>query len=512
MLAGLTKMFKKPWVITLCACLKTSYPDHTVIDAAAMNTKPVAMRMHVSIFDRKVKTIMATNQQPSTDTAANNTKHKGWSLYQQAKQIIPGGTQLLSKRPENYLPEQWPCYFQRAKGCQVWDLDGRSFYDMTINGVGACLLGFAYDKVDQAVKQCIDRGTMCTLNDPAEVELAQKLIELHPWASRVRYSRTGGEAMATAVRIARAATKRDKVLFCGYHGWHDWYLAANLAQSEALQEHLLPGLAPNGVPASLQGTSTPFHFGKIDELRQLLEKQGRQTAAIVMEPMRYKLPPQGYLQQIRALADEYNIVLIFDEITAGWRHHIGGIHMTLDVEPDVAVFAKSISNGYPMAAVIGKPMPMDAAQESFISSTYWTESIGPIAALATIKQMQEMNLPNQLRHAGQLVQAGWRKLIEQHKLPAHIEGLPALTHIQFPLPSAEDTQALSTLLTQQMLKRGFLANCAYYATAAHDDNIIDQYLMALDETFADLRLAIDSGNIRNHLHGPVASSGFKRLT
>lgn len=457
---------------------------------------------------------MAVNLQTPAKafSTSGSRESKGWSLYQQAKQVIPGGTQLLSKRPENYLPGEWPCYFQRAKGCQVWDLDGRSFHDMTINGIGACLLGFAHDAVDQAVKQCIDRGTMCTLNDPAEVELAQKLIELHPWASRVRYTRTGGEAMAIAVRIARAATKRDTVLFCGYHGWHDWYLAANLAQNEALQGHLLPGLAPNGVPASLEGTSIPFHYGKIDELRQLLQKHGKQTAAIVMEPMRYQLPPEGYLQEIRALADEYNVVLIFDEITAGWRHHVGGCHLTLGVEPDVAVFAKSISNGYPMAAVIGKPSPMDAAQDSFISSTYWTESIGPIAALATIEQIQKTNLPDQLRHAGQLVQEGWRKLIEQHKLPAHIAGLPALSHIQFELPSPQDTQALTTLLTQQMLDRGFLANNAFYATAAHDNNIIEQYLMALDETFSDLRVALDSGNISKHLRGPVASGGFKRLT
>ena len=436
----------------------------------------------------------------------------GWSLYEQAKKLIPGGTQLLSKRPEMHLPGGWPCYFQRAKGCQVWDLDGRSFLDMMTNGIGACLLGFADDGVDAAVKACIDRGSMCTLNDPVELELARKLIELHPWASCVRYARTGGEVMAVAVRIARAATKRDIVLFCGYHGWHDWYLSANLAEDEALNDHLLTGLDPLGVPQSLRSTALPFHYGQIDQLRQLLERHGRQTAAIVMEPMRYDLPQEGFLEQVRALADQHKVVLVFDEISAGWRHHYGGLHLRLGVEPDMAVFAKSISNGYPMAALIGRPFPMDAAQESFISSTYWTESVGPVAALAALERMQALQLPDRLTRAGELVREGWGQLIERYHIPATISGLPAFMHLQFDLGSEEKSRGLVTLLTQLMLDRGFLANSSFYATAAHEAGVIEQYLAALEETFRELKTALDRDNVTERLRGPVAHSGFQRLT
>ncbi|HEX7009380.1 MAG TPA: aminotransferase class III-fold pyridoxal phosphate-dependent enzyme [Phycisphaeraceae bacterium] len=436
----------------------------------------------------------------------------GWLLYEQAKALIPGGTQLLSKRPEMFLPSGWPCYFQRAKGCRVWDLEGREFIDMTINGIGACLLGFADDAVDAAVKACIDRGTMCTLNDPAELTLAQRLIALHPWAERVRYARSGGEAMAVAVRIARAATGRDVVLFCGYHGWHDWYLSANLAEDRALDGHLLPGLAPKGVPRGLTGTALPFRYGEVDELRSLLERRGKEVAAIVMEPMRYDDPPAGFLEQVRALADEHGAVLIFDEITSGWRHHLGGVHLKFGVSPDVAVFAKSMSNGYPMAAIVGRPFPMDAAQESFISSTYWTESIGPTAALATLERMQALDLPQRLARAGEQVREGWQRLIERHGLPAKVAGRPALMHMSFELGSAQASRSLVTLLTQLMLDRGFLANAAYYATAAHDSAVIDRYLAALDESFGELRAALDQGDVARHLRGPVAHSGFQRLT
>ena len=176
---------------------------------------------------------------------------KGQDLYNEAKKVIPGGTQLLSKRPEMWLPDQWPAYYSKAKGCEVWDLDGNHYYDMSIMGVGANALGYAFDEVDDAAKQAIDNGGMCTLNAPEEVYLAEKLLELHPWAAKVRYAKAGGEAMAMAARIARAYTKKDIVLVCGYHGWHDWYLSANLVKGDPLADVHLQGLAPVGVPRGL---------------------------------------------------------------------------------------------------------------------------------------------------------------------------------------------------------------------------------------------------------------------
>ena len=252
---------------------------------------------------------------------------KGLELYHKARTRIPGATQLLSKRAELHAPEQWPPYYARAKGAEVWDLDGRKFVDMSYAGIGSCILGYADADVDDAVRAAIDAGSMCTLNAPEEVELADLLCELHPWGDMVRYARCGGEAMAVAVRIARARSGREKVAFCGYHGWHDWYLAANLPQGDALDGHLLPGLAPAGVPASLSGTALPFHYNRLDELERIVAANRGELAAIVMEPVRSTEPLAGFLESVRALADDTGAVLVFDEVTAAFRATTGGIHL-----------------------------------------------------------------------------------------------------------------------------------------------------------------------------------------
>ncbi len=327
----------------------------------------------------------------TSDSRAN--LNSGVSLYNIAKKIIPGGTQLLSKRPEMFLPDQWPSYYRKCKGVGIEDLDGNRYIDMSICGVGSCILGYADRDVDAAVKKAIAGGTMSTLNCPEEVELAELLCGLHPWAEMARFARCGGEAMAVAVRIARAASGRDKIAFCGYHGWHDWYLAANLADDRNLDGQLLPGLEPAGVPRALTGTVIPFNYNQPESLDRIIDRHGKSLAAIIMEPVRHHEPDAGFLEHVRRSADKTGAVLVFDEVTSGWRMNVGGIHLLYNVNPDIAVFAKGISNGYAMAAVIGRREVMDAAQKTFISSTYWTERIGPTAALATIKKMQKYNVP-----------------------------------------------------------------------------------------------------------------------
>src|SRR3989338_2144900 len=210
----------------------------------------------------------------------------GQSLYRRAKKLIPGGTQLLSKRPEFLLPDQWPAYYSKVKGVEVWDLDGKKYIDMCQNGVGACVLGAGDPDVDTAVLQAVANGNLSTLNCPEEVELAELLVELHPWAQMVRYARCGGEAMAVAVRIARASAGRDKVAFFGFLGWDDLYLAANLTEDHALDGHLLAGLAPAGVPRGLTGTMLPFRYNQVDDLKAIVRDHGEELAAIVMEPTR----------------------------------------------------------------------------------------------------------------------------------------------------------------------------------------------------------------------------------
>lgn len=432
----------------------------------------------------------------------------GQRLYRKAKKLIPGGTQLLSKRPEMFLPEMWPSYYSRAKGCEVWDLDSNHFFDMTTCGIGACLLGFADPDVNDAVKQTVDNGSMSTFNAPDEVELADLLIEQHPWAEMVRYARSGGEVMSIAVRIARAATGRDKIAICGYHGWHDWYLAANLAGEETLNGHLLPGLEPKGVPQALAGTTLPFRYNRIEELDAIFADHPGEIAAVVMEPVRHDLPDDGFLEKVKASVKKAGAVLIFDEITSGWRFHLGGVHMTLGVEPDIAVFAKSISNGFPMGAVIGRAEVMDAAQSSFISSTYWTEAVGPAAALATIAKMRAVNLSEKVKVTGERILKAWSELGEKHDIPVSVHGLPALCSFAF---EHDDAQMLKTALTYEMLNRGYLANTAIYPILSHTERIVEDYLAALDDVFSTLKKHLDASDLCEHYDLQESHKGFARL-
>lgn len=433
----------------------------------------------------------------------------GQDLYRKARKRIPGGTQLLSKRPEMLLPEQWPSYYSRASGSEIWDLDGNRYVDMSYSGIGSCILGYADPDVDAAVHAAINAGSMSTLNCAEEVELADLLCEIHPWAEMVRYARCGGEAMAVAVRIARAHTRKDKVAFCGYHGWHDWYLAANLGAPNVLGDHLLPGLAPNGVPQSLEGTAFPFHYNHLDELRAIMRAHGNELAAIVMEPIRNQPPQDSFLGEVRDIANQSGSILIFDEVTSAWRLNSGGAHLIYGVSPDIAVFAKAISNGYPMAAIIGIGDVMQAAQESFISSTYWTERIGPTAAIATIKKHRACDVSVRLQSTGEKVQALWQHAAERTGLTISVSGIPPLAHFSL---LVNDAQAARTLFTQLMLERGFLASNAFYATYAQSDNDIEQYEAAVTEAFSELARAVATGTVRSLLKGPVAHVGFSRLT
>lgn len=430
-------------------------------------------------------------------------------LYDEARRIIPGGTQLLSKRPEMFAPEQWPAYYASAAGCEVVDLDGRRFLDFTHNGVGACLLGYAHPRVTAAVVECVQRGSMCSLNSPDEVALARELIALHPWAEQARFARCGGEALAIAARIARAATGRDVIAFCGYHGWSDWYLAANLGAEKALDGHLLPGLSPAGVPRGLAGTALPFAYNRLEDLHSIVHSHGKRLAAVLMEPTRNTPPAAGFLAGVRQLCDECSAKLVFDEVTTGFRLRLGGAHLDYGLEPDMAVFAKALGNGHPIAAVIGKAATMEAAQSTFISSTYWTEGVGPAAALATIAVMRETDVPSHLKRIGEQFRAECERLAKQHSLPLVLGGYPALTTLGFDHPASA---ALVTLFTVRMLSRGFLAGSSFYPTLAHQPSHVDEFAKAADPVFAELAESLSRGDTAERIGGPIKHAGFARLT
>lgn len=432
---------------------------------------------------------------------------KGQELYEKAKKLIPGGTMLLSKRPEMFLPNLWPSYFSKAKGTRVWDLDGTEYIDMSIMGIGTNTLGYGNDEVDQAVLETVKNGNMSTLNCPEEVWLAEKLIEINPWADMVRFARSGGEANAIAIRIARAASGKDKVAICGYHGWHDWYLSTNHNSGDGLSSHLLPGLDPSGVPKNLKDTVYPFHYNNIEELEQIVANN--EIGVIKMEVVRNFGPEDNFLQKVRDLATKNNIVLVFDECTSGFRETFGGIYKKYGVEPDVAMFGKTIGNGYALTAVVGRKEVMEAAQKTFISSTFWTERIGPTAALKTLEVMERIQSWDLITQAGIKMQNGWNEVAKNNGISISISGIPSLSTYSF---NSDNALKYKTFITQEMLKKGFLASTNFYASTAHTNSDFELYFEALNDVYKVIASCEEkSVNIDDLLEGPVCHSGFKRL-
>ncbi len=455
-------------------------------------------------LQRSQPELFAANQQLLRNEGA--TMGTGQKLWKRAKRVIPGGNMLLSKRAEMFLPEQWPAYFSKAKGCKVWDLDGNEYIDMSIMGIGTNILGYGHPEVDASVQQTVVAGNMSTLNCPEEVYLAEKLIELHPWADMARFARAGGEANAIAIRIARAATGKDKVAICGYHGWHDWYLSANLGDDKSLDGHLLPGLEPNGVPRNLRGTVLPFNYNRYAELEALVNTHD--IGVIKMEVVRNQGPEDNFLHKVRQLATERGIVLIFDECTSGFRETFGGLHKKYGVEPDMAMFGKALGNGYAITATIGRREIMEAAQSTFISSTFWTERIGPTAALKTLEVMERLQSWNTITQTGLAIRQRWQQLADQHGLKIDHWGLPALTGFTIQSPNA---LTYKTLITQEMLAKGYLAGNSVYVCIEHTPEIIDGYFNTLDPVFGLIKECEEGRDVMALLKGPVCHEGFKRL-
>ena len=430
----------------------------------------------------------------------------GTELWSKAKTLIPGGSMLLSKRAEQYLPAGWPAYFSRTSGCTVWDLDGTAFLDVGLMGIGTNILGYSDPTVDEAVMGVVQKGNLSTLNAPEEVYLAEALIELHPWAGMARFTRSGGEACAVAVRIARAASGKDKVAFCGYHGWHDWYLSANLGADDSLDGHLLPGLEPNGVPRALRGTAIPFRFNDLAALTEIMADD--EVGVIYMEVQRSDPPAPGFLEGVRALATARNAVLIFDECTSGFRRTLGGMHLHYGVDPDMATFGKTLGNGYAIAAVIGRTEVMQAAQTTFISSTFWTERIGSVAALATLGVMRELDAPARVHAIGTAVQQRWLETAEAAGLGITVGGLPALANYSV---NGLDPLLVKTFVISRLLDLGFLGGMNMYASIAHTSDVLDQYFDALAPIMGELADLDDAGLV-GLLPDGAAQGGFARLT
>jgi glutamate-1-semialdehyde 2,1-aminomutase len=433
---------------------------------------------------------------------------QGQKIYQKYKKKIPGGSQLLSKKPEIYLPNLWPSYYKKAKGCEITSVGKKKYLDCSNNSVGMCTLGYANNYVNKAVLDSIKNGNICTLNSIDELNLTDKILKLHPWFESVRYSKSGGEAIAIAIRIARAYSGREKVLFCGYHGWHDWYISANLKKKN-LDSHLLPMVPAKGVPKSLANTAIPFEYNKFDDFKKKFLKNKNNLAAVIMEPTRSYMPDKGYLKKIRDLCKKYDVVFIFDEITSGWRESLGGIHKKFKVYPDIAVFSKAISNGYPLSCIVGKYKVMKDSEASFISSANWTERTGFAAALATINYMDKFKTQKKIITIGKKIKKKWKIISDKCSVKIKITGLDALPTFSF---KDIDNDIAMTFFTQEMLRKKILASGQFFPTIAHKQKFLKKYFDNFEIIFKKIKKLNTSKIIKKNLIGNIKFYKFNVTT
>ena len=424
----------------------------------------------------------------------------GVDLYNYAKTVIPGGTTLFSKRSELHLPNKWPAYFTKANKLNIWDLKGNKFLDMFF-AVGTSILGYKNNNIDKSVLKNINKGNLTTLNCPEEVLLAKQIIQHHPWSSMAKFTRGGGEANALAIRIARSNTKKKNVAFCGYHGWHDWYLSSNIGSKKNLDQHLMSGLNYEGIPENLKDTSFPFPYNDFEYLLKLIKKKN--IGIIKMEVMRNLEPQDNYLQKIRKICNEKKIILIFDECTSGYRENMGGIHLKYKINPDMAIFGKSLGSGYAINAIIGKKHIMKKAENTFVSSTFWGERIGYTAALSSIKEFKRLNVFKKIENNGKLIKSIWLDLSKKHNVPIKVKGRNCILSFEF---FKNHTQR-KTYLTQEMLKNKILATNLIYITIFHNKKNIKKYIKILEKVFSD----ISKKNIKNILKSKICFKPINRI-
>ncbi len=430
------------------------------------------------------------------------------NTWQRAKNVIPGGSHLFSKRQDLHLPGLWPTHYLEAKGIRLKATNGRWYTDFNLMGVGTCTLGYANGAVNSAVRKSLRSSNLTTLNSIEEIQTAERLVEIHPWASMVRFARTGGEANAVAVRIARAASGRDGVAFSGYHGWHDWYLSANLAEEGSLAQHLLPGLECRGVPRGLRNTAHPFGYGDLEGLKRILS-QNRDVGVIKIEVSRSASPPKGFLEGVKALSIQYRCVLIFDECTSGFRETFGGIHKRYGITPDLAVFGKAIGNGFALTAVVGTREVMEYCQSSFISSTFWTERIGYVAALATLNEMERLGSWRLVQDYGERFKKSICELFGEYNIDIEFSGLSSIPVLRI---NHEDGLYIKAYITQELLKKGYLFTNIFYVSILHNEKSIESLLRKLRSPLVVIERMIKEGkSLKNLLECELPITGFKRL-
>jgi glutamate-1-semialdehyde aminotransferase len=415
------------------------------------------------------------------------------ALYARAIGLIPAFTQTLAKGPTQFVKGVAPIYLRNGSGCRVWDVDGNEYIDYVM-GVGPISLGYCYETVDRAIREQLQKGISFSLVHPLEVEVAELLRNIIPNADSVRYSKTGADVTSAAVRLARAYTGREKVLCCGYHGWHDWYIGST---SRGL-----------GVPEAVKELVSTFEYNDIDSL---LDQIDVDTACVIMEPFLFQFPEDGFLQEVRSICNKSGALLIFDEMWTGFRLAIGGAQSYFKVDADIACFSKAIANGMPLSVITGKRDVMQLLEEDvFFYTTFGGETLSLAAAKATIIELIDKRVPQYLDNIGSRLRDGYNDIADALDMPyTRCIGAGCRTMVTFD-SSAGDPLYLKSLMQQLLIKKGILWSGFHNLSYSHKDEDIDYTLKAYRSVLSELKEAVDTGTVAERLLGEPLQPVFRK--
>lgn len=416
-------------------------------------------------------------------------------LFKRSEGLIPAYSQTLAKGPTQWIKGIAPKFLKKGKGSHVWDADGNEFIDFNM-GIGPIVLGYCYEKVDDAIRRQLEDGITFSMTHPLEVELSEKLRDIIPNAESVRFSKTGCDVTTAAVRVARAFTKREKVLCCGYHGWHDWYIGVTDRNA--------------GIPAATKDLTFTFNYNDIQSVIQSIDKE---TACVILEPFVFEEEKNDFLKQLKDVCQKNGTLLIFDEMWTGFRIATGGAQEYFGVSPDLACYSKAIANGMPISALTGRADVMRLFdKEVFFFTTFGGEALSVAAAMATIDEIREKNVTAYLSEQGKKLKDGYNKIVSDLEMDyTKCMGYNCRTIMTFDAKAGSPLE-MKSLVQQEMIKRGVLWCGFHNMCYNHSDEDVYYTLKAYEDVMPILKKAVEENNVRAFLKGEPVEAVFRKTS